>query len=95
MPNDPSYRIAHGLLEAFWIFGVATVMRPCDGCPEPIGVGEKCYRPVGFFTKLGLPDVTAREIGVRETYCVDCGAERQAFLAEALAAIGRGIEKGD
>ncbi len=89
MPNDPGDRMIHGLLEAFWTFGAATVLRPCDGCGDPVAIGEKSYRPAGFFTKPGLPDVTAREIGVMETFCIDCADERRAFLAKELAIIGQ------
>ena len=87
MPNDPSERVVHGVIESLWIFGESPVLRPCDGCCDPIEPGEKCYRPAGFLTKPGLPNVTARDIRVMETYCLDCGAERRAFLLEALKII--------
>lgn len=84
MPNDPSERMANGLLEAFWLFGAAARLRPCDGCGDPIAIGDKCYLPAGFFTKSELSNVTARDIGIMETYCADCGLERRAFLTEAI-----------
>ena len=84
MPNDPSDRMTHGALESFWILGPATALRPCEGCSEPIEPDEKCYRPAGFFTKPGIPHMTARDLGIREWYCMDCGLERRAFLTEAI-----------
>ena len=84
MLNHPSERMAGGLLEAFWVLGPATLLRPCDGCHEPIEPDEKCFRPVGFFTKPEIPHMTARDLKIREWYCMDCGPERQAFLAEAF-----------
>lgn len=84
MPNDPSERMAHGTLEAFWILGPAMLLRPCESCHDPINPDDKCYRPAGFFTKPGIPHMTARDLRIREWYCMDCGAERRAFLTEAI-----------
>ena len=91
MPNDPSERMTHGALESFWILGPATVMRPCDGdCGDPIAIGEKCYRPAGFFTKPEIPHMTARDLGIREWYCMDCGLERRSFPVKAIGILKAG-----
>ncbi len=84
MPNDPSERMTYGALEGFWLFGESPVLRPCDGCGDPVEIGDKCYRPVGFFTKPDIPHMTARDLGIREWYCVDCGMERRVFLTETI-----------
>ncbi len=85
MPNDPSERMTQGALEAFWLFEAATLLRPCDGdCEDTIVIGDMCYRPAGFFTKPEIPHMTARDLGIREWYCVDCGFERREFLTKAI-----------
>lgn len=84
MTNNPKDRLKLGVLEAMWAFGPSPLLRPCDGCGEPVEIGETCYRPVGFFGGKDAPRLTARELGIKDTFCVDCGVERQDFLAQML-----------
>lgn len=98
MPSDPNDRLAAGILEAFWTLGKLAKLRPCDSCFEVLEPDELVYRPAGFFRAHDAPGaltVTGRDLGVRETICVECAGKRRAFLAEALVVIGRGTEKGD
>lgn len=85
MPSDPSDRLTQGILEGFFIFEVATASCQCNACHDLVDVGEKSYRPVGFFRSTGTSNAaTARDLEIHETFCVDCAEKRRAFLAERL-----------
>ncbi len=94
----PSDRLVAGVLEAFWILGKLTRLKTCDGCLDVLEPDELVYRPAGFFRPYDAPSpplATGRDLGIRETICVECAGKRRAFLKEALTVIGRGTEKGD
>ncbi|KKN32103.1 hypothetical protein LCGC14_0817140 [marine sediment metagenome] len=95
MANNSGDRLAAGILEAFWALGKLAKHRPCDGCLEVMEPDELVYRPAGFFRAHDAPNVTGLDLGIRETICVECAGKRRTFLAEALAIIDRGTEKGD
>lgn len=91
MSSDPSDRLAAGVLEAFWVLCKLTRLKTCDGCLEVLEPDELAYRPAGFFRPHDAPSpplATSRDLGIRETICVDCAGKRRAFLAEALGVIG-------